>query len=99
MGLAVVSDEYFVSSLEKISEKLRLSDDVAGATFMAAGWEDVIGSEKTSEGSRGSFLPTGLKATVCHLRIALARVSRPLFSLTGIISTGLKATVFTYWYH
>ena len=37
MALAIVCDEYFVPALEKISEKLKLSDDVAGATFMAAG--------------------------------------------------------------
>lgn len=37
VGLAIICDEYFVASLEKISEALQLSDDVAGATFMAAG--------------------------------------------------------------
>jgi Ca2+/H+ antiporter len=36
-GLAVVCDEYFCESLEQISAALHLSDDVAGATFMAAG--------------------------------------------------------------
>lgn len=36
-GLAVVTDEYFVASLERICDCLSLSDDVAGATFMAAG--------------------------------------------------------------
>ncbi|XP_078590090.1 sodium/potassium/calcium exchanger 4-like [Branchiostoma floridae x Branchiostoma japonicum] len=36
-ALAIVCDDYFVPSLEKISENLGLSDDVAGATFMAAG--------------------------------------------------------------
>merc|ERR1719453_298121 len=36
-GLAIVCDDYFVSSLEDISERLELSSDVAGATFMAAG--------------------------------------------------------------
>ena len=36
-GLAIVCDDYFVSSLEDISEALNLSSDVAGATFMAAG--------------------------------------------------------------
>ncbi|KAI0229304.1 Sodium/potassium/calcium exchanger 3 [Lamellibrachia satsuma] len=36
-ALAVVCDLYFVSSLDKICEKLHLSEDVAGATFMAAG--------------------------------------------------------------
>ncbi|XP_067104360.1 sodium/potassium/calcium exchanger 3 [Osmerus mordax] len=36
-ALAIVCDMYFVPSLEKISENLQLSEDVAGATFMAAG--------------------------------------------------------------
>lgn len=36
-ALAIVCDIYFVPSLEKISENLDLSEDVAGATFMAAG--------------------------------------------------------------
>ncbi|KAM3601475.1 uncharacterized protein V6R79_013439 [Siganus canaliculatus] len=36
-ALAIVCDDYFVPSLEKISENLNLSEDVAGATFMAAG--------------------------------------------------------------
>ena len=36
-GIAIVCDDYFVPALEKIVEKLELSDDVAGATFMAAG--------------------------------------------------------------
>ena len=37
IGLAIVCDEYFCPSLEIISEALHLSEDVAGATFMAAG--------------------------------------------------------------
>ncbi|XP_078391843.1 sodium/potassium/calcium exchanger 3-like [Cetorhinus maximus] len=36
-ALALVCDDYFVPSLEKICEHLQLSEDVAGATFMAAG--------------------------------------------------------------
>lgn len=36
-ALAIVCDDFFVPSLEKISENLNLSEDVAGATFMAAG--------------------------------------------------------------
>lgn len=35
--LGTICDEYFVPSLEVIVEKLQLSNDVAGATFMAAG--------------------------------------------------------------
>jgi len=37
IGIAIVCDEFFVGSLEAICEALGLSDDVAGATFMAAG--------------------------------------------------------------
>ncbi|XP_037543621.1 sodium/potassium/calcium exchanger 3 [Nematolebias whitei] len=36
-ALAIICDDYFVPSLKKISENLQLSEDVAGATFMAAG--------------------------------------------------------------
>jgi len=37
IALAIVCDEFFVPSLEVIVEKLELSNDIAGATFMAAG--------------------------------------------------------------
>ncbi|XP_037757972.1 sodium/potassium/calcium exchanger 2 isoform X3 [Chelonia mydas] len=37
IALAIVCDEFFVPSLTAITEKLAISDDVAGATFMAAG--------------------------------------------------------------
>lgn len=37
VGLAIVCDEYFQASLEKISDVLKLTPDVAGATFLAAG--------------------------------------------------------------
>ena len=36
-GLAIVCDEYFVPALERMSDVLGLSPDVAGATFMSAG--------------------------------------------------------------
>ncbi|XP_067847147.1 sodium/potassium/calcium exchanger 4-like [Heptranchias perlo] len=36
-ALAIVCDDFFVPALDKICEKLHLSEDVAGATFMAAG--------------------------------------------------------------
>jgi len=35
--LAVVTDEFFVISLDEITKKLKLSPDMAGATFMAIG--------------------------------------------------------------
>ncbi|XP_077569109.1 sodium/potassium/calcium exchanger 1-like [Stigmatopora nigra] len=37
VALAIVCDEFFVPALEVITSKLDISDDVAGATFMAAG--------------------------------------------------------------
>uniref|UniRef100_H2LJE9 Solute carrier family 24 member 2 n=1 Tax=Oryzias latipes TaxID=8090 RepID=H2LJE9_ORYLA len=37
IALAIVCDEFFVPALTVITEKLNISDDVAGATFMAAG--------------------------------------------------------------
>ncbi|XP_060697976.1 sodium/potassium/calcium exchanger 2-like [Hemiscyllium ocellatum] len=37
VALAIVCDEFFVPSLTIITDKLQISDDVAGATFMAAG--------------------------------------------------------------
>ncbi|GBP63551.1 hypothetical protein EVAR_61291_1 [Eumeta japonica] len=37
VALAIVCDEFFVPSLDAIIERLAIRDDVAGATFMAAG--------------------------------------------------------------
>lgn len=37
ISLAIVCDEFFVPALTVITDKLGISDDVAGATFMAAG--------------------------------------------------------------
>ncbi|OCT86930.1 hypothetical protein XELAEV_18020621mg [Xenopus laevis] len=37
LAVSVVCEDYFIPSLEVISERLRLSQDVAGATFMAIG--------------------------------------------------------------
>lgn len=35
--LAVICDRYFISSLDKIAERLKMNSDMAGATLMAAG--------------------------------------------------------------
>ncbi len=37
LGLAIICDEYFVPSLEIMSDKWKLAPNVAGATLMAAG--------------------------------------------------------------
>ena len=36
-GIAIVCDDFFVPALEVLVEKYKIQDDVAGATFMAAG--------------------------------------------------------------
>ncbi len=36
-GLAVITDDYFVPALERLCAQLKVSEDVAGATWMAAG--------------------------------------------------------------
>jgi len=37
IAIAIVVDEYFISALDKLCARLGLDEDVAGATFMAAG--------------------------------------------------------------
>lgn len=37
VALAIVCDEFFIPALDVITEKMEISEDVAGATFMAAG--------------------------------------------------------------
>jgi len=37
VGIAIICDDYFVPALEVLVERWQLSEDVAGATFMAAG--------------------------------------------------------------
>ena len=37
LALATICDDYFVPVLEMLCDSLHLSNDVAGATFMAAG--------------------------------------------------------------
>ena len=37
LGIAIICDDFFEASLEALCEALQMNDDVAGATFMAAG--------------------------------------------------------------
>merc|ERR1719229_473022 len=37
VGIAIVCDDYFCVAIEVIVDRLKLSEDVAGATFLAAG--------------------------------------------------------------
>ena len=54
VGIAIVCDELFVPALEIIAEKKGLSNDVAGATLMAAGKERMNEwpNERANERSR-----------------------------------------------
>ena len=41
-GLALVCEEYFVPALNIMCEEANIPDDVAGATFMAAGTSTIV---------------------------------------------------------
>ncbi|XP_075590255.1 sodium/potassium/calcium exchanger 2-like isoform X3 [Dermatophagoides farinae] len=43
VALAIVCDEFFIPSLDVITEKLAISEDVAGATFMVKLFTSIIG--------------------------------------------------------
>lgn len=86
-GLAIICDDYFVPSLEVICEQLQLKDDVAGATFMAAG------------GSAPELATSILGVFVSHSDVGFAAivgsaVFNVLFVLAGcgLIAPGLPLT-------
>ncbi|KAG8192899.1 hypothetical protein JTE90_025608 [Oedothorax gibbosus] len=60
-AVAVVCDDYFIASLEECCSRLNLSEDVAGATFMAAGssapelFTAILAKNKCKESSKVSF--------------------------------------------
>ncbi|XP_037028047.1 probable sodium/potassium/calcium exchanger CG1090 [Bradysia coprophila] len=66
VGLNVVCDGYFVSSIHRISEKLKLSPEDAGSTFMAVGTSiykllmAVIGPFFDFEGKDGVSVSSGI---------------------------------------
>lgn len=64
VALAIVCDEFFVPSLDVIIEKLGCSEDVAGATFMAAGNAKCINAKKHEKLVSFRWLSTG----IIHLR-------------------------------
>jgi len=62
IALAIVCDEYFVPALEAITDRLQISNDVAGATLMAAGgsapelFTSLIGTFKQSDVGFGTIV-------------------------------------------
>jgi len=61
-ALAIVCDDFFVPSLEVIAERLNLSNDIAGATLMAAGgsapelFTSLVGTFSESEVGFGTIV-------------------------------------------
>ncbi|GMH58904.1 hypothetical protein TrRE_jg10442 [Triparma retinervis] len=62
VGLAIVCDEFFVPALEVISDRLNLTNDIAGATLMAAGgsapelFTSLVGTFQESEVGFGTIV-------------------------------------------
>lgn len=89
--LAIVCDEYFVPCLEMISEALKISSDVAGATVMAVG----TSSPELYSAIIGSFVTEG------DIGVGTI-VGSAVFNILGVTSvTGvylLSTTVQLEWY-
>jgi len=73
LAIAIVCDEFFVPTLEEITETLDLRSDVAGATFMAAGgsapefFTALIGYNLSGEEPRGVGLGTIIGSAVFNV--------------------------------
>lgn len=89
--LAIVCDEYFVPCLERISDALKISSDVAGATVMAVG----TSSPELYSAIIGSFVTEG------DIGVGTI-VGSAVFNILGVTSvTGvylLSTTVQLEWY-
>ena len=67
-GLAIICDDYFVASLEQLSEDLSLSPDVAGATFMAAGSSAPVSTHATYGKTRARMRIAGMTRSANRTR-------------------------------
>jgi len=78
VAMAVVCDDFFVPSLEAISEKLDLSEDVAGATFMAAGssapelFTSIAGVSTESDVGVGTIVGSAVFNLLCIIALSAA---------------------------
>ncbi|NWT19998.1 NCKX1 protein, partial [Vireo altiloquus] len=76
VALAIVCDEYFVPALGVITEKLEISEDVAGATFMAAG------------GSAPELFTSLIGVFVSHSNVGIGTiVGSAVFNILFVIGT------------
>jgi len=86
-GMAIICDEYFVPALEVIAEKLQVSEDVAGATLMAAGgsapelFTSLIGTFKESDVGFGTIVGSAVFNVLFVIGMC-AIFSKDLLSLT-----------------
>lgn len=67
LGIAIICDDYFTASLETLSIRFKLSEDVAGATVAAQNWRPIVHTR------------TALVLTVDHhgLQLADSRCAPP----------------------
>ncbi|XP_014681602.1 PREDICTED: sodium/potassium/calcium exchanger 3-like [Priapulus caudatus] len=85
MALAIICDDFFVPSLEAISEKLDLSEDVAGATFMAAGssapelFTSVVGVSVKSDVGVGTIVGSAVFNILIIVAMSAALSEKTLF--------------------
>ncbi|XP_055365708.1 sodium/potassium/calcium exchanger 1 isoform X2 [Betta splendens] len=76
VSLAIVCDEFFVPALGVITDKLAISDDVAGATFMAAG------------GSAPELFTSLIGVFIAHSNVGIGTiVGSAVFNILFVIGT------------
>jgi len=86
-GMAIICDEYFVPALEVIAEQLEISEDVAGATLMAAGgsapelFTSLIGTFQRSDVGFGTIVGSAVFNVLFVIGMC-AIFSKELLSLT-----------------
>lgn len=75
--LAIVTDEFFIGSLDKISNRLKLSSEVAGATFMAVGssapelFTAIFAVFRTTVGSEGLGAGTIVGSAIFNILVII----------------------------
>ncbi|XP_004855821.1 sodium/potassium/calcium exchanger 1 isoform X1 [Heterocephalus glaber] len=76
VALAIICDEYFVPALGVITDKLQISEDVAGATFMAAG------------GSAPELFTSLIGVFISHSNVGISTiVGSAVFNILFVIGT------------
>jgi len=84
MGLSFVCDEFFVPALEVIAQKWDLSNDVAGATLMAAGgsapelFTSFIGTFRQSDIGFGTIVGSAVFNVLFVIGVCALAVEEPL---------------------